>query len=305
RPAHPAVRHRRALERLERRHLAQHVGGALPAHVRGRQPQVPRLAAPAARDREAPGEARVTRHRRDVRHPGLRVLVHRAREALQTLLELRELHRLRVPPPAAPATACRSPRCRASAEAAGSRGPAPARPTRRFSSAHPAGGRPGRAPSGRGVRVVPFACAPAGDDMQLGRLAQIRRYPVKSMEGEGLDAARIGPRGIPGARAWAGRDERRGGTRGAKQIAALMRLRARYPEPPADHGSSPAEIALPDGSTVGTGDPDVAARLTAALEHPVTLWPLLPAEAVEHYRRGPRDHADLEQELRAVFARTP
>lgn len=141
--------------------------------------------------------------------------------------------------------------------------------------------------------------------MQLGRLAQIRRYPVKSMEGEVLDAARIGPRGIPGDRAWAVRDEKRGGIRGAKQIAALMRLRARYPEPPADHGSSPAEIALPDGSTVGTGDPDVAARLTAALEHPVTLWPLLPAEAVEHYRRGPRDHADLEQELRAVFARTP
>jgi len=141
--------------------------------------------------------------------------------------------------------------------------------------------------------------------MRVGRVAEIGRYPVKSMGGERLPVVEIGARGLPGDRAWAVRDEKRGGIRGAKKIPALMRLRARYPEPPAPTGSSPAEIELPDGSAVGTGDPDVAERLSRALGHPVTLWPLLPPDALDHYRRGAPTHEDLERELRAVFGRAP
>jgi len=37
----------------------------------------------------------------------------------------------------------------------------------------------------------------------------------------------------------------------------------------------------------------------------VTLWPLLPESAREHYRRGRPDHAELDAELRAVFGRLP
>jgi hypothetical protein len=83
-----------------------------------------------------------------------------------------------------------------------------------------------------------------------------------------------------------------------------MRLRARYAVPPAAVGSSPAEITLPDGSTVGTGDDDVNDRLSAAIGHPVTLWPLLPADALDHYRRGAPAHEDLDRELRAIFGRS-
>jgi uncharacterized protein YcbX len=141
--------------------------------------------------------------------------------------------------------------------------------------------------------------------MQVGKLGELRRYPVKSMRGELLEEAELGPRGVPGDRAWAVRDEVRGGIRGAKQIPALMGLQARYPSPPAAEGSSPAEIVLPDGSTLGTGESDVNERLSDALAHPVSLWPLLPAEALDHYRRGAPSHADFEQEMRSVFGRAP
>lgn len=139
----------------------------------------------------------------------------------------------------------------------------------------------------------------------VGTIAEIRRYPVKSMDGEVLDATPLGPRGLPGDRAWAVRDEVRGGIRGAKKIPALMRLSAVYPKPPAAEGSSPAVITFPDGSTCLTTDPDASARLSRALDHQVTLWPLVPAEDRDHYRRGTPTHDDFEQEMRATFARLP
>ncbi len=145
----------------------------------------------------------------------------------------------------------------------------------------------------------------AGDVGEVGRVREIRRYPVKSMGGEILDEVMLATRGLPGDRAWAVRDEIRGGIRGAKKIPALMGLQARYLVDPSTEGSSPAEITLPDGSTVGTGDADVSDRVTKAIDHSVTLWPLLPADALDHYRRGAPAHEDIEEELRAMFGRAP
>ncbi len=139
----------------------------------------------------------------------------------------------------------------------------------------------------------------------VGTIAEIRRYPVKSMDGEVLAATPLGARGLPGDRAWAVRDEVQGGIRGAKKIPALMRLSAVYPSPPAAEGSSPALITFPDGSTCATTDPDVNARLSRALDHAVSLWPLVPPDDREHYRRGAPTHGDFEQEMRATFARLP
>jgi len=138
-----------------------------------------------------------------------------------------------------------------------------------------------------------------------GTVREIFRYPVKSMMGESLESVEIGSGGLPGDRCWAVRDEVNGGIRGAKRIAGLMALGARFPREPATTGSSPAEIHFPDGSTGMTGDSDIAARISQAVDHEVTLWPLLPAEELDHYRRGRARYEDIDKELRAVFAREP
>ena len=136
------------------------------------------------------------------------------------------------------------------------------------------------------------------------KIGSIHRYPVKSMGGETLDEVHLGMQGIHGDRAWAVRDEVSGGIRGAKKIPALMSLSARYEQPPGDRGSSPAVITLPDGTEMGTGDPTIGKVVSAAVDREISLWPLLPADALDHYRRGDPDHDDLKTELRAIFGRT-
>lgn len=139
----------------------------------------------------------------------------------------------------------------------------------------------------------------------MSELTQIWRYPVKSMMGEELAAAPLTvEHGVVGDRGWAARDEVRGGIRGAKKIATLMRLAARYEVEPSSAQPVPhAVITLPDGTTVRTDDADRDARLSAALEHAVTLWPLRPADDLDHYRRGGPDTDDLLAELRGIFGR--
>jgi uncharacterized protein YcbX len=135
-----------------------------------------------------------------------------------------------------------------------------------------------------------------------GTVAELWRYPAKSMMGQPLLAAKIGDAGVIGDRGWAVRDEVRGGIRGAKKIGGLMRLAARYVEEPGGHlPPPPIEIQLPDGSVVRSDDPQIHDRLSAALDHPVTLWPLQPASDREHYRRGPPDGEDVLAEVRAMF----
>lgn len=140
--------------------------------------------------------------------------------------------------------------------------------------------------------------------MRIGSVREVWRYPVKSMMGERVGAAAVTRIGLVGDRGWACRDEVRGGIRGAKKIGGLMRLAARYDsEPTPTSPSPPVTITLPDGSTTHSGAPDVAERVSAAVDHPVTLWPLQPPEDLDHYRRGPGDTDDILAELRDIFGR--
>ncbi|MCZ7630116.1 MAG: MOSC domain-containing protein [Microthrixaceae bacterium] len=128
----------------------------------------------------------------------------------------------------------------------------------------------------------------------------IWRFPVKSMMGESLLRADMTDAGMAGDRGWAVRDEVRGGIRRAKKIGGLMRLSARYDDLP----GGPVTITLPGGSTVSSDSPGVDATLSEALGHAVSLWPLQPAEDLDHYRRGAPDSDDLLAELRDIFGRT-
>ena len=129
------------------------------------------------------------------------------------------------------------------------------------------------------------------------QVSQLWRYPVKSMVGGRVDAIELDDLGIVGDRTWAARDLERGGIRGAKKIGSLMRLAA------SDVEDGHVEITLPDGSTVRTSDPDVDARVSAALDHQVRLERLRPADDLDHYRRGAPDSDDVVAELRGIFGR--
>ena len=134
--------------------------------------------------------------------------------------------------------------------------------------------------------------------MTNASILNIYRYPVKSMMGETLSEADIGEAGIPGDRGWAVRDEKRGGIRGGKKIPQLMTLTAQS-------GPTAPLITSPDGDSASASTEGINEWLSDKLNHPVTLWPLLPADQLDHYRRGAPDTEDFEQELRAVFGRLP
>ena len=126
------------------------------------------------------------------------------------------------------------------------------------------------------------------------------------MMGDSLSSLPVDEHGIVGDRAWAVRDEVRGGIRGAKKIGGLMRLHARYLEDPmAGALPPPIEVTAPDGEWVRSDDDDVDERLSRFLDHSVTLWPLRPPTDLEHYRRGAPESDDFDAELRAIFGREP
>ncbi|MCB1685530.1 MAG: MOSC N-terminal beta barrel domain-containing protein [Pseudomonadales bacterium] len=141
--------------------------------------------------------------------------------------------------------------------------------------------------------------------MSIGQVKQIFRHPVKSMLGESLEQARLEARGIPGDRAWAVRDEDRGGIRGAKRFPQLMTCAARYLTDPPVEGSATARVTLPDGRELDINHPDMPAALSSLIDSPVTVWPLMPADMLDHYRRGAPVLPDQEAEFRRMFARTP
>ena len=138
-------------------------------------------------------------------------------------------------------------------------------------------------------------------------LSGIFRYPVKSMAGQALDNTELTRHGVLGDRVWAIRDESRGGFRAGKRYPALMSCSARFlKEPDAAHRSADVELTLADGTVIETSDTGVNDALSRCVGSAVSLWPLLPEDALDHYRRPPADpDADVEAGLREVFARTP
>lgn len=125
---------------------------------------------------------------------------------------------------------------------------------------------------------------------QVGRIAEIWRYPVKSMAGERVDEVELGTLGMHADRMWAVRDLKLGATTSAKRLPALMFLTARFtgaPPPDAGPGNAPeVTIGFPDGTEVSSSDPGVHRKLSGYLDRDVELRPLPPLEAKDQYR-GP------------------
>ncbi|MBM2619868.1 MOSC domain-containing protein [Actinoplanes sp. LDG1-06] len=114
------------------------------------------------------------------------------------------------------------------------------------------------------------------------KVAEIRRYPVKSLLGETLPAATVRERGIEGDRLWAVRDaDGKFGsgknTRRFRRMAGLFDLSA--------YGGEPAPtVRLPDGREFTADDPAAHRAVSAHLGRPVTL---AREAAVPHHDEGP------------------
>lgn len=121
--------------------------------------------------------------------------------------------------------------------------------------------------------------------MLIGTVEQIWRYPVKSMAGEKLSACTVGALGLPGDRGWAIKDEEKSEIKTGTRIPLLMQCASRYREEPGSDNIPHVNITFPDGSSVPSDDPEINARLSAALGKQVKLWPRQPASNKEHYRR--------------------
>ncbi len=137
----------------------------------------------------------------------------------------------------------------------------------------------------------------------VGTVAEIWRYPVKSMGGERVPAAFIGEGGLTGDRGWALYDEDAGQIRNAKLLPKLLQYEAFYTREPGANGSAPVAINTPEGETLESDDTDAAsAALSAALGRNLRLSPLQPATNTEHYRRGKPDFADPKEQTMQTFA---
>jgi uncharacterized protein len=143
--------------------------------------------------------------------------------------------------------------------------------------------------------------------MTIGHVAQLWRYPVKSLGGEQIERADIGPRGVLGDRLWAVRDLERDVTVSARQLPVLLTATARYlwPVPPdAGPGNAPeVEIAFPDGAVLSSSDGGMHAKLSELAGRDVELTPLPPAEDTSLHRLNREGRADARSPewLRAAF----
>jgi len=105
--------------------------------------------------------------------------------------------------------------------------------------------------------------------MRLGQLAQLWRYPVKSLRGERCTALRIGSRGVEGDRLYAVRDAQGKlgsgkNTRRFSRMDGLLRLSAHY------EGDT-AYVRFPSGDCLCADASVVHCALSAQLGQPVTL----------------------------------
>ena len=122
----------------------------------------------------------------------------------------------------------------------------------------------------------------------VGRVVALFRYPVKSMQGEELNAVAITPRGALGDRAYALVNLADGKVISAKnprKWPRLLEFRAEFEEPPSlESPMPPVRITLPDGTHCSSKQADIDFVLSHSLDHTVALRrPVLEKPVLEIY----------------------
>jgi uncharacterized protein YcbX len=97
------------------------------------------------------------------------------------------------------------------------------------------------------------------------RVAQLWRYPVKSMQGSQVERVEVDERGVAGDRGWGVVDPAARKVLSAKRWGALLQASAAIDE------AGEVTITLPDGGTHVAGDPATDEALSAWLDREVRL----------------------------------
>lgn len=129
---------------------------------------------------------------------------------------------------------------------------------------------------------------------QIGKVAALARYPVKSMLGEHLDEVEFTERGAIGDRAFALRELETGRIASAKKFPRLFEFRASFESPPHVGRLPPIRIQLPNGRTIHAEDGDASKAVSEALGREMKL---------ERSEGAHRERAGIDP--RTVFADIP
>src|SRR3954451_8879795 len=135
-----------------------------------------------------------------------------------------------------------------------------------------------------------------------GSVAEIWRYPVKSMGGERLRATAIDVRGLHADRMWAVRDVELGTFTTARRWPMLLRCSARFADDPAGRSAGPGDVlevlvTFPDGAELASSDPAVHDRLSELIGKPARLEPLPALSDKKAYRTPQATKADMRRQF--------
>jgi len=138
--------------------------------------------------------------------------------------------------------------------------------------------------------------------VDVGTVAELWRYPVKSMGGERVQTSVLDERALHADRMWAVRDLELNAVTTARRLPVLLGCTARFVDEPRP-GIGPGDVAdvvvtFPDGTEIGSTDREALdAKLSELVGKPVALVPLPPLHDKSAYRGVLTSKKDVRQQF--------
>jgi uncharacterized protein YcbX len=136
----------------------------------------------------------------------------------------------------------------------------------------------------------------------VGSVAEIWRYPVKSMGGERLAQSAVAARGLHADRMWAVRDVELDTFTTARRWPVLLQCSARFAKDPAGRPADPGDVlevivTFPDGSELSSSDPAMDGHLSELIGKPARLESLPALSEKSRYRTPQANKADMRRQF--------
>ena len=123
----------------------------------------------------------------------------------------------------------------------------------------------------QGAVSAAVAVRDAATCSRVGAVAELWRYPVKSMLGGTLSETLVTKDGVLGDRVWALRDPVTGRIASAKRFPRLLEFQARYETEPTTNSPGRVRIDAPDGGSFFADEPDASEIISGILGRRLVL----------------------------------